>query len=120
MHFVPHSHMDAGWLVPYEAYYKFRVKWIFKSVFNQLVKDPKYRYTVGDLAFFRRYYEDNLEFQHKEDIKKLVMNGQLEIVHGGLVSNDEATTNYADILRNFEAGHDFLRQEFGVTPKIGM
>lgn len=36
------------------------------------------------------------------------------------MSTDEATTNYADILRNFEAGHDFLQKEFGVTPKVGM
>ena len=45
--------------------------------------------------------------------------GQLEFVQGGLVSPDEATTNYADVLRNYEAGHDFLRGEFGVTPRIG-
>ena len=45
--------------------------------------------------------------------------GQLEIVHGGLVSTDEATVNYADILRNMEAGHEFVRQEFDYTPTIG-
>ena len=48
-----------------------------------------------------------------------MLNGQLEFVHGGLVSTDEATTNYSDILRNFEAAHDFLLKEFGVIPKIG-
>ena len=40
-------------------------------------------------------------------------------MHGGLVSNDEATTNYADILRNFETAHDFLMDEFGITPRVG-
>ena len=69
--------------------------------------DEKYTYTVGDIAFFRKYYE-SCDNEKKDAIKGLVNNGQLEIVHGGLVSNDEATTNYADILRNFEAGHDFL------------
>lgn len=49
----------------------------------------------------------------------MVANGQLEFVNGGLVQNDEATPNYADILRNFEAGQDFLRQEFGTVSKIG-
>ena len=43
----------------------------------------------------------------------MVQTGQLEIVHGGLVSTDEATVNYADMLRNFESGHDFVRQTFG-------
>ena len=37
-----------------------------------------------------------------------------------MVSNDEACPNYADILLNFEMGHDFVRQEFdGLVPKIG-
>ena len=44
--------------------------------------------------------------------------GQLEFVHGGLVSPDEACTNYSDVLRNFEEGHEFLRSEFGIVPKI--
>ena len=49
-------------------------------------------------------------------IKGLLSKGQLEIVHGGLVSPDEACPNYSDVLRNFEAGHDFLRLEFGEIP----
>ena len=44
--------------------------------------------------------------------------GQLEIVHGGLISPDEATTNYADVIRNFEMAHDWLMNEFGIKPKI--
>lgn len=46
-------------------------------------------------------------------------NGQLEIVHGGISSTDEASTSYSDILRNFEQGSDFLLKEFGVKPRIG-
>ena len=58
VHFVPHSHMDAGWLKTYDDYYKHEVKRLFKSVFDQLGKDLKYTYTIGDIAFFRRYYND--------------------------------------------------------------
>ena len=36
-----------------------------------------------------------------------------------MVSTDEACTNYADILKNFEQGNDFLRAEFGIEAKIG-
>ena len=36
-----------------------------------------------------------------------------------MVSPDEACTDYADILKNFEQGSDFLRSEFGVEAKIG-
>ena len=41
------------------------------------------------------------------------------MLHGGLISPDEACPNYRDIITNFEAGTDFLRQEFGLEPKIG-
>ena len=37
-----------------------------------------------------------------------------------MVSTDEACPNYADILRNFEQAHDFVKKEFNVKPKIGM
>ena len=119
VHFVPHSHMDAGWLKTYDGYYDFKVKRIFNSVFKKLQSNPIYTYTLGDLAFFRRYYYELQSDKERDAIKQLYKNGQLEFVQGGFVSPDEATTNYADIMRNFEAGHDFLRNEFGVTPRIG-
>ena len=56
MHFVPHSHMDAGWLKTYDEYFTRDVALIFKSVFSMLKKYPDYTYTIGDIAFFRRYY----------------------------------------------------------------
>ena len=112
--------MDAGWIVTYDSYYSSKVKNIFASVLDEMEKYEHYTYTVGDIAFFRRYYNaDSTSSHHRKLIKTFIKNGRLEVVHGGLVSNDEATTNYADILRNFEAGHDFLREEFGINPTIG-
>ena len=35
-----------------------------------------------------------------------------------MVSPDEATTNYADLIRNFEQAHDWIMSEFGIKPKI--
>ena len=43
----------------------------------------------------------------------------MELIHGGLVSNDEACPNYSDVIRNFEMGHAFLKDTFGIKPKIG-
>ena len=110
--------MDAGWLKTYDQYYDEHVSQIFDSVFDKLRSDPIYTYTLGDLAFFRRYYLGLDNDSDRENIKTLFKNGQLEFVQGGYVSPDEATTNYADVLRNYEVGHDFLRSEFGMTPRI--
>ena len=110
--------MDAGWLKTYDQYYEQEVKLILNSVFERLQIEEKYTYTLGDIAFFRRYYMDLKTDAERLKIKQLIKDGRLEIVHGGLVSTDEATTNYSDIIRNFEDAHDFLKAEFGVKPRI--
>ena len=117
MHFVPHSHLDAGWLQTYDQYYDGQVYAIFESVMEKLEHDKEVTYTVGDIAFFKRYYEGLTNFEQRK-VKNLVSRGQLEIVHGGLVSPDEACPNYSDVLRNFEMGHDFVMREFGVVPTV--
>lgn len=50
--------MDAGWLKTYDEYYTTQVHQIFESVINVLNSQSDYRYTVGDIAFFRRYFEE--------------------------------------------------------------
>ena len=36
VHFLTHSHMDAGWLLTYDSYYERNVRFIFESVFQEL------------------------------------------------------------------------------------
>jgi hypothetical protein len=38
---------------------------------------------------------------------------------GGWVGTDESTTNYEDIIGNFYTGHQWLKNELGVAPKVG-
>ncbi len=42
----------------------------------------------------------------------------MDLVHGGMVSSDEACTNYASLIKNMELGRKFLFEEFGVSPTI--
>ena len=57
VHFVPHSHLDAGWLKTFDEYYDWSVRQIFRNVFREMTDNKNYTYTVGDIAFFRRFYQ---------------------------------------------------------------
>ena len=56
VHFVAHSHMDAGWWMTFKSYYESQSRKIFRTVFPKLRNNPHYIYTIGDIAFFREYY----------------------------------------------------------------
>ena len=55
----------------------------------------------------------------KENVKKLVKNGQLEILSGGWSMHDEACPTFEDMIDNMMIGHDFAKAEFGVAPRVG-
>jgi alpha-mannosidase len=54
----------------------------------------------------------------KEVVKELVKGGQLELVHGGLVGNDEACPLFNDILDNMMLGRRWVKEEFDIESKI--
>ena len=39
--------------------------------------------------------------------------------NGGMCMYDEAATNYIDMIDQTTLGHRFIKDEFGVTPRIG-
>ena len=38
---------------------------------------------------------------------------------GGWVGPDECDANYEDIIGNFYKGHSWLKDEFGIAPRVG-
>ena len=74
VHFVPHSHMDAGWLKTFDEYYDQSVHSIFKTMQRRLIGSKHLRYTVGDLAFFKRYYH-SLTSGEQSELQDLVERG---------------------------------------------
>lgn len=54
----------------------------------------------------------------KEDVKRLVKEGRLEFINGGIVSNDEACPTYEEIIMNMMAGHEFLKKTFNATTRV--
>lgn len=52
-------------------------------------------------------------------MRKLVKNGQLNIVNGGWSAPDEACTSHDDLINNFMIGHKFIVEELQAEePKI--
>lgn len=49
------------------------------------------------------WYKD-LDAKGKENVKKLIKNGQLEITQGGWATSDEACPNYEDMIVNMHKG----------------
>jgi len=56
IHVVVHSHMDAGWLQTVDELAVKQVPRILDSVVHELSSNSTYRYTLGDIYFFRRWY----------------------------------------------------------------
>ena len=70
------------------------------------------------MKFFKMWWDEQSD-QMKEFTRKLVSNGQLELVNGGWSMHDEACPIYDDMINNMQIGHDFIKSEFGVKPRIG-
>jgi len=62
------------------------------------------------MKYFKMWWDIQND-QSKDQVRKFLSNGQLNILNGGLSAPDEACTNYDDILDNFMSGHRFLAEE---------
>jgi hypothetical protein len=114
---VPHSHTDAGWYWTYEYYYGL-AKRILGSVTNHLHNNPSHKFTWSDHSFFRKWFNEEIRGKSDKEIKvrELIRSGQLDLINGGLVQHDEASSHIKEVYTNFEEGLKFLYDEFGIRP----
>lgn len=127
-----HPHLDAFWLntddelrninfVPAGFLYAMNQrnsKTILNSMLDALSQKTYRKYLVTEIVFFKDWY-DSLPSDSKQNVKKLVRNGQIELANAGWVENDEAVCYFDDILDQYTVGLDFVYREFGVQNKIG-
>ncbi|KAK7316862.1 hypothetical protein RJT34_00622 [Clitoria ternatea] len=126
VHLVPHTHDDVGWLKTIDQYYVGSnnsiqgacVQNVLDSLVPALLADKNRKFIYVEQAFFQRWWREQSE-DVQDIVKKLVNAGQLEFINGGYCMHDEAATHYIDMIDQTTLGHQFLKEEFGVTPRIG-
>ncbi|KAL2505523.1 Glycosyl hydrolase family 38 protein [Abeliophyllum distichum] len=126
VHLVPHTHDDVGWLKTVDQYYVGSnnsiqgacVQNVLDSLVPALLADKNRKFIYVEMAFFERWWKDQSEAV-QQTVKQLVSSGQLEFINGGMCMHDEAATHYIDMIEQTTQGHHFIKQEFGVTPRIG-
>ncbi|XVE67610.1 hypothetical protein DITRI_Ditri09bG0001700 [Diplodiscus trichospermus] len=126
VHLVPHTHDDVGWLKTVDQYYVGSnnsiqgacVQNVLDSIVPTLLADKNRKFIYVELAFFQRWWRDQSELT-QSIVKELVSSGQLEFINGGMCMHDEAVPHYIDMIDQTTLGHRFIKEEFGVTPRIG-
>lgn len=114
VYFVPHSHIDVGWIDITSYYYTEHGLKIMNTMLQLLEENETRKFCWSEAFFIEQWLRDYPEI--KPRLRKLVEEGRLEIAGGGWVMNDEALTDFESVARQIEAGHNYLRTELGAGP----
>ncbi|KAJ4813897.1 Alpha-mannosidase [Rhynchospora pubera] len=113
---VPHSHNDPGWKFTFEEYYQRQSTHILDAIVDSLSKDSRRKFIWEEMSYLQRWWRDASDHR-KDTFAKLVKDGQLEIVGGGWVMNDEANSHYFAIIEQMMEGNTWLNETLGFIPK---
>uniref|UniRef100_A0A0N5ARF2 Alpha-mannosidase n=1 Tax=Syphacia muris TaxID=451379 RepID=A0A0N5ARF2_9BILA len=109
---VPHSHTDPGWIKTFEEYYHQQTKNILDEMLTFLTMYKDMRFVYAEMSFFEQWWAD-IDDKKRDLVKKLLKDGQLEILTGGWVMPDEANSHYFGIITQLLEGHEWIRNHLG-------
>ncbi|XP_029447387.1 epididymis-specific alpha-mannosidase isoform X2 [Rhinatrema bivittatum] len=115
---VPHSHMDVGWVYTVQESMRAYAANVYSSVVEELVKGQHHKFSVVEQEFFRLWWDMVATDTQKQQVHRLLKEGQLEFIIGGQVMHDEAVTEIDDQILQLTEGHGFLYETFGVRPQF--
>nr|XP_037875476.1 lysosomal alpha-mannosidase isoform X2 [Bombyx mori] len=124
VHLIPHSHMDAGWVKTFDEYYygtktsisSANVQLIYHSVISELLYDKKRKFTFSETSYFWRWWKEQRPVT-RSTFRSLVQEGRVEFAGGGWVQNDEATSDYLQIIDQYTWGLRKLNDTLGLCGK---
>ncbi|KAJ2953191.1 hypothetical protein O0L34_g768 [Tuta absoluta] len=114
---VPHSHNDPGWLKTFENYYKTQTRAIFTNMVEKLNEVPGRKFIWCEVSFLSLWWTTDATDKEKAAFLKLLNSGNIEIVTGGWVMNDEANAHWLSIIQQLTTGHQWLLENMQYTPK---
>ncbi|KAL4238395.1 hypothetical protein ACF0H5_003104 [Mactra antiquata] len=112
---LPFTHVDPGWLSTVDEYYMRQVKIILDSMVRKLHLYPDMTFIWAEIVFLSKWWNLQTEII-KQQVQDLVKSGRLEIVSGGWVMPDEASTHYVSVIDQLIEGHQWVIENLGVKP----
>lgn len=97
-----------------EEYYDRQSRHILDTIVESLSKDSRRKFIWEEMSYLERWWRDASEFK-RQSFTNLVKNGQLEIVGGGWVMNDEANSHYYAIIEQMTEGNMWLNETIGYS-----
>ncbi|XP_074661208.1 alpha-mannosidase 2-like [Tubulanus polymorphus] len=114
---IPHSHTDPGWIRTIDDYYQEQTKPILDNLVQQMHIYKNMTFIWGETVFLAMWWND-IDEKTKSRFKSLIKEGRLEIVNGGWVAPDEASTTFTSFIDVMIEGHQWVMKNLGVRPKV--
>lgn len=109
---VPHSHNDPGWLKTFEQYFTMQTKKIFDSMIVKMQANSQVKFIWAEISYLSLWWDSASE-EKRDAMKKLILDGRIEIVNGGWVMPDEASSDIYALIDQLVEGHEWLKVHFG-------
>lgn len=111
-----HAHTDPGWYWTMEEYYNMKAKNILDHLVIKLDQYRNMTFVWAETVFLAKWWEQQ-GTETRNKFMNFIRRKQLEIVSGGWVLPDEATSHYFSLINQFADGHHWLKDNLGVVPK---